>query len=89
MGRFLAAVAASGVQALVETHSDHLVNGIRLAAAERAGIAATDIVIHYFGAGTNQKIEVAETGSLTTWPGGFFDQGEKDLSALSRIARGR
>ena len=29
MGRFLAQVAAAGIQVLIETHSDHILNGIR------------------------------------------------------------
>src|SRR5262249_29200794 len=34
LGRFLARVAGGGVQIIVETHSDHVLNGIRLAATE-------------------------------------------------------
>ena len=35
MGRLLARVAAAGVQILVETHSDHVLNGLRLAVREQ------------------------------------------------------
>lgn len=48
IGAFLARVAGSGVQVLVETHSDHVVNGIRLAAAEDQVIAAQEVILHYF-----------------------------------------
>lgn len=34
MGYFLAKVAGSGVQVILETHSDHVINGVRLAVAE-------------------------------------------------------
>ena len=34
VGRFLAHLAASGVQVVAETHSDHVLNGVRLAAVE-------------------------------------------------------
>ena len=35
MGEFLAAVAAAGVQIMIETHSDHVLNGIRRAVKKR------------------------------------------------------
>src|SRR5262249_33333894 len=34
MGRILARMATAGVQLIVETHSDHLLNGVRLAVKE-------------------------------------------------------
>ncbi len=40
MGTFLAAVAADGVQVVVETHSDHVLNGIRRAIGEQHVLSA-------------------------------------------------
>jgi len=48
MGRFLGRIAGGGVQVIVETHSDHVVNGIRLAAVEDLTIATDAIVVHFF-----------------------------------------
>jgi predicted ATPase len=87
MGRFLALVASSGVQTIVETHSDHVVNGIRRAVAEGPELAAADVVIHFFSDNRAERIQLQDTGSLSTWPNGFFDQAELDLSALSRVTR--
>jgi predicted ATPase len=87
MGRFLSLVAASGVQTIVETHSDHVVNGIRRAVAERQELAAEDVIIHFFSHEGSQPINVEETGSLSAWPPGFFDQTERDLTVLSRTIR--
>ncbi|MCK9928063.1 DUF3696 domain-containing protein [Frankia sp. Mgl5] len=89
MGRFLVRLAGAGVQTLVETHSDHVVNGIRLALAEGDILSAEDAVIHYFGAGANSVIEVLGGGRLSDWPPGFFDQGEIDLAKLARLRGGR
>lgn len=84
MGGFLAEVAASGVQVLVETHSDHVLNGIRRAV--RAGtLPAGDAVLHFFrprGQGLDQVVSPAldPTGNIDFWPEGFFDQFDKDMN---------
>lgn len=88
MGEFLARVAASGVQVLVETHSDHVINGVRRAASggERV-IGAEDVTIHFFGAQSRiVQINVTQSGGLTEWPQDFFDQIERDLTTISRSA---
>jgi predicted ATPase len=87
IGRFLSLVAASGVQTIIETHSDHVVNGIRRAIAELDELPADRVIIHFFSAAEPTAIEVMDTGSLTTWPSGFFDQAEQDLTVLSRVTR--
>jgi predicted ATPase len=84
MGRFLGRIAGGGVQVIVETHSDHVVNGIRLAAVEDLTIATDAIVVHFFGDGDPVTIEMTEKGGLTEWPSGFFDQLEDDLGRLAR-----
>lgn len=89
MGHFLATIAASGVQVLVETHSDHVLNGIRRSVASDKVIPADDVAILFFGATTPPThIEITATGSMSTWPEGFFDQIERDLGALNRRRRG-
>ena len=84
MGRFLGRIAGGGVQVIVETHSDHVVNGIRLAAVEDHTIVTDAIVVHFFGDGDPVTIEMTEKGGLTEWPPGFFDQLEDDLGRLAR-----
>ena len=94
MGRFLSLAAANGVQLLVETHSDHLLNGVRLSVCNRkewdGGVLSPDLVnIYYFEEDREQvfkhryrEIEIDETGKLSEWPDGFFDAWEKALIAL-------
>ncbi|RKN46790.1 AAA family ATPase [Streptomyces hoynatensis] len=89
MGRFLARVAGSGVQVIVETHSDHVLNGARLAVAEEETLRANDALVHYFGQGDPLSIELNERGELRHWPEGFFDQIEADLGRLARARRRR
>jgi predicted ATPase len=90
LGSFLARVAGDGVQVVVETHSDHIVNGIRLAVAEERIINSNDVIVHFFGkAGDGQpiSIDLTEAGRLSAWPEGFFDQIETDLGRLARARR--
>lgn len=94
IGGFLAQVAADGVQVFVETHSDHVLNGIRVSIAEGvAGLREEQAVIHFFrdaeadGEAT-VEMKVRRTGQLTEWPAGFFDQAQVDLAALAVRRRG-
>lgn len=90
LGRFLAQVAGSGAQVIVETHSDHVINGIRLAAVENRVVAPDDVVVFFFGDEPGHApiaIELTGRGSLTMWPKGFFDQIEEDLGRIARAKR--
>ncbi|MGH8901265.1 MAG: DUF3696 domain-containing protein [Egibacteraceae bacterium] len=89
LGRFLARVAGSGAQVLVETHSDHFLNGVRRGIVEDGMLPSGDAIVHFFGdAARPTSIEVTDRGSLSQWPEGFFDQLDADLAALSRAKRG-
>lgn len=93
IGAFLAQVAADGVQVLIETHSDHVVNGIRRAiAAGEALLSPDNARISYFnsdvdGEPRHEAVQVLRTGDLTAWPLGFFDQIERDLGDMARARR--
>ena len=95
IGGFLARVAGDGVQVFVETHSDHVLNGIRVAVAEgTAALNPEQAAIHFFraehdGGQTVESMELRRTGELTTWPAGFFDQAQIDLAALAARRRRR
>ena len=88
MGQFLAQ-AAAGPQLIVETHSDHVLNGIRLALRDGV-IAPDDVAIHFFNPPTLQggvpqvvTVSTDRNGNLSHWSEGFFDQIEKDLANLA------
>ncbi len=85
IGTLLARVAASGVQIVVETHSDHVLNGLRLA-VKIGLIAAPDVAIHYFAPGDGgvapKSPKLDADGRLDSWPEGFFDQFDLALSQL-------
>ena len=80
----------AGVQVIVETHSDHFVDGIRIAV--RDGLIPPDGVAFYYferkgGAAAVSSPEVDENGRLSSWPAGFFDQHEENLAKLLAPAR--
>jgi len=87
LGQLLARCAADGVQILVETHSDHLLNGIRVA-AKRAEIPNKNVAVHFF----SRNVESGESsitspvlhanGRFSDWPDGFFDEWSKALDEL-------
>ena len=84
MGQFMADVARAGMQVLVETHSDHVLNGIRRSV--KAGrLAADRVVIHFFRPRSEDRSQVVSpamdgSGNIDSWPEGFFDQFDKDAS---------
>ena len=90
MGRFLSLVAASGVQVIIETHSDHVLNGVRLS-INRSELSPDKTRIHFFNARPRSPADPAHVispqidvqGNLSEWPLGFFDQTEQDLAALA------
>ncbi|ETX04888.1 MAG: hypothetical protein ETSY2_26250, partial [Candidatus Entotheonella gemina] len=80
-----ARAAASGIQVILETHSDHILDGIRIAV--RKGIIPPErTVFHYFERkGARAEIttpQIDSNGRLDFWPEGFFDQHEQNLAAL-------
>ncbi len=84
MGQFLSEVAKAGAQVILETHSDHILNGIRRAV--KAGwLTPEQTAIHFFrprGKDGEQVIspQLDVSGNIDTWPVGFFDQFDKDMN---------
>ena len=78
--------ARAGVQVVVETHSDHFIDGVRIAV--RDGLIAPDeTAFHYFerqpdGRATVSSPALDADGRLSHWPAGFFDQHEDNLARL-------
>ncbi|MBY0454793.1 MAG: DUF3696 domain-containing protein [Burkholderiaceae bacterium] len=84
MGQFLAEVASAGVQVIIETHSDHILNGIRRF-VKSGRIQPENIALHFFrpySTDTSQVVspQINIHGDLDHWPDGFFDQFDKDMN---------
>ncbi|MGO4420267.1 DUF3696 domain-containing protein [Streptomyces sp. MCAF7] len=85
MATLAAAAAAQGAQVIIETHSDHVINGVRLA-VKQGRITPRQAVFHYFrGDGTGVEVvspRIDSDGMLDQWPTGFFDELENTLDQL-------
>jgi predicted ATPase len=97
IGYFLGIIANAGVRVIVETHSDHVINGIQLAVVKKA-ISNDKVTINFFNFNEdisaidkNQpeviSISIKEKGELTEWPKGFFDQSQIDYSQLIKLRK--
>ena len=89
MGRLCTLVANSGVQLVVESHSDHFLNGVRVAIRE--GVAPKETVSLFFlereaegdeHASHIRRPQIDELGRIDEWPNGFFDEWDKQLERL-------
>ena len=93
MGELMARASQGGVQIIVETHSDHVLNGIRLCA--KNGRVDSDFVRFYFFTRKEKEMDGGEgnvpvienpilrgDGRLSFWPDGFFDEWDKAIDDL-------
>lgn len=84
MGFFLAEVVRTGVQVILESHSDHVLNGIRRAVkADR--VSPEQTALHFFRPRKDGEAQVItplldRLGNIDVWPEGFFDQFDKDMN---------
>lgn len=92
MGVFLAWLASRGVQVILETHSDHVLNGIRRAIGEHQYLPHDKAIVHFFeslddDAPKVHQLGFTSIGGVSHWPKGFFDQYQIDVASLGRIRR--
>ena len=89
MGRLIAIAAQSGVQIFVETHSDHVFNGVRNAI--KSNVIRQENIQTFFLTRDPEShqhkavvhcIPINGDGRVEYWPPGFFDEWEKSLDAL-------
>ena len=80
-----ARAAKAGMQVMVETHSDHFIDGVRIAVREEI-LTPDDVAIHYFERQGNESVVrspvIDSDGRLSEWPAGFFDQHEMNAVKL-------
>lgn len=90
MGQFLGEVVNAGVQVIAETHSDHVLNGVRRAVKAKR-LAPENVALHFFRPRSPiqnpdhsedfaQVVspQIDANGNIDHWPDGFFDQFDKD-----------
>ena len=89
LGKLIALTAENGVQVIVETHSDHILNGIRVATKEKV-IDSKHVGLFYFEkkiADMEQysqitNIEIDRNGELSEYPTNLLDEFSNQLIKL-------
>lgn len=90
MGEIIMRAASVGAQIVLETHSDHILNGIRIG-VKKGLISDPNLVKTFFFMRENVEMGycvkvvapvIDEEGSIDNWPDGFFDEWEKALIEL-------
>lgn len=89
LGELIARAVKTGKQVIVETHSDHIIDGIRIA-VKRGIIKYNQVIFHYLSRDDFNEPTRIETpqidavAKLSFWPKGFFDQSLIDKAILAR-----
>ncbi len=84
---FLAKVASTGVQILIESHSDHILNALRVAVKKEV-LQPEDTQVFFFAHDENStqpKVfmpKIDKDGRIEEWPDGFFDEWNNNLMEL-------
>ena len=83
--QILCALSQTGVQVIIETHSDHIINGIRVFAKDNSFDERENIIHSVTDKGGKRQVKpihIDKDGNLTAVDEGFFDQITKDLMRL-------
>jgi len=87
IGQLLCLASRVGHQLIVETHSDHILNSVRLSVKDKLLPTESINLLHFFKDNKDdtskfQKIGIDSTGVLLDSPEGFFDEYTKRLREL-------
>ncbi|HLP66086.1 MAG TPA: DUF3696 domain-containing protein [Rhizobium sp.] len=88
---FFIALALDGKQMVLETHSEYLIDRLRLriALSDDPDVGQLVNILFTERHGEESKItpvEVSEYGAISNWPKDFFDQSQKDVARLLKAA---
>jgi len=86
IAELIALTAQSGVQVIIETHSDHIFNGIRKAIFQDK-IDKSNAKIHFFelnedNTSESSEIQISKEGRVLNYKKGLFDQFDEDLDVM-------
>jgi predicted ATPase len=86
LAELIALAAKDGIQVFVETHSDHIFNGVRKAVAA-GDIQKENVKIHFFelddtNTSVGTEVNLSDKGRVLNYKKGLFDQFDDDLDAL-------
>ncbi len=75
------------LQLFIETHSEHIVNSVRLQVVDKTVLLRNnDVSIYFFDKDSSiRKLDINEKGQIQKWPIGFFDQQTIDLQKMIKL----
>lgn len=87
IARLISLCVQAGAQVIIETHSDHLFDGIRIFTKKSEVDFHKMVKLYWFELDKNQNTQIEEAvmdknGRLEIWPEGMFDQFEINASKL-------
>lgn len=89
VAKMISIASENNVQIIIETHSDHIINGVR-GSVKNEKIKSENVLIYFLSRDLTssehcvdiEKIEIDKKGRIDSWPEGFFDEWDKSLSIL-------
>lgn len=86
IAKLLAKVAANGSQIICESHSDHIINGIRVAVRKKE-LSPEDSAVYFFEKNINQEtkvcpIDMDAKGNFSEYPAGLLDEWGLSMAEL-------
>ncbi len=91
VAQLVSVASQNGVQIIIETHSDHFLNGVRTSVKAK-NIDSENVCIYFLArdpespehAVNVEKVNIESTGRIDYWPPGFFDEWDKSLTLLTK-----
>lgn len=80
-------VKNKNIQVFIETHSEHIINRVRLCSLKKEfAITNQDVSLYFFDKDYKVlSLTIDEDGQVSNWPVGFFDQQENDLREILKL----
>lgn len=89
LGRLISLVARNDVQLIIETHSDHILNGIRVGVKENPILKDSIILFYFYKVSTEIEqyskiinIEIDQNGELSEYPKNLLEEWSNQLLKL-------
>ena len=90
LGEFFAFIASKGIQLIIETHNDHIINRFRYEVYQD-NLKSDDVVIYYKELDKSfEKIEITDDGKFknkngeNSFPSGFYDATLKEIFKINK-----
>lgn len=84
---FFMSLIFAGKQCIVETHSEYLVSRLRYLSAMAVDVPISKLIKIYFVEKPSDQsiyteVKITETGVISNWPNGFFDETERNSAEI-------